>query len=140
MPSEVWSWPEASVYIYPSGTASAIQAFAQNVEYRYQNEWKSTRLFGGTGTAYWRVSLRGIAEGQLTIGELWHTLKLYSLTRSASAIWIDVKVSSVAGNSAGFKFMSARVTDWSIQGGEGGLWNSRVSFVCPDVSAYGTGL
>ncbi len=139
MPTEVWAWPEVTVYIYPSGTASSIQTFAQNVEYRYQNTWKDTKFFGGTGQGFEHNSLRGV-EGMLTFGELWHTMRLFSLSRSASAVWIDVRLTCAAGNSAGFRFASAHAADWSMQGGEGGLFNSRVSFKCPDVSAYGTGL
>jgi hypothetical protein len=114
-------------------------AFAQDVDLSYKLDWRTTNLFGGTGKSYEHAGLRRVGI-TLRIGDFWHDMKLFSQAMSASALTIDLWAYSVAGNSAGFRLASARIDEWSVRGGEGDLWQSRASFMCPDVSAYGTGL
>lgn len=140
MPSEVFGWPEASLYIYaPGSTSSAIMAFCADVSLRLTWEWKERRLFGGTGAAYQRRCAI-VTNGQLTIGQMYHDMKLYSQAASCSALAIDLRFSSVAGNSAGFSMPSAYVESWDVQGAEGSVFQSKVQIAVPEASAYGTGI
>ena len=140
MPSEVFGWPEGEIYVYPTGTASALMAYAENIELRRGTEWSLRRYFGGTGTAYARFVLKAVAPDTLTIEHLWHTMEMYSRFVSATALWVDVRFSSVAGNSAGFRLPSAVFADWNVQGGDGDVMRSRVTIVAAEVSAYGTAI
>lgn len=138
MPSEPFGWPEGYIYVYPTGTASAVMAYAEGIELRRGVEWGVRRYFGGTGTAYTRMVVRSVSPDVLTIEHLFHTMEMYAKFVSATAQWVDVRFSSVAGNSAGFRLPSAVFQDWNVQHTDGDVARSRVSIIAAEVSAYGT--
>jgi hypothetical protein len=139
MPSEVFGWPEGEIYIYPSGTTSALAAYAQNLNFTKTWDIQKIPLFGGTGHKYTRYVTKDMNIA-VSIGQLFHTMGMWSMAQSATAMYMDLRHSSVAGNSAGFCASGVRFTEFSLRGSEGGVMESTVSLIMPDVLAYGTGI
>lgn len=139
MPSEVFSWPEGEIYIYPTGAATAVVAFAQSLDFVKTWDIQIINLFGGTGYTYTRYVTKSI-NITVGIGQLFHTMEMWGLAQSATALCMDLRHSSVAGNSAGFVASGVRFTNFSLGGSEDQVFKSKVSLIMPDVSAYGTGI
>lgn len=139
MPSEVFSWPEGELWIYPSGGASALVAYASDVDMTKSWDIQTIKLFGGTGTAYVRYVTKGI-DARATIGQLFHTMAYWSMAQSGTGLTFEMKHSSVAGNSAGFVAYGVRFPEWSLKESDGQVAQSRVSMIMADVSAYGSGI
>jgi hypothetical protein len=139
MPSEVFAWPEGEIWLYPSGGDSALVAYASNVELTKSWDLQEIKLFGGTGTAYVRYVTKGIAV-RGTVGQLYHTMALWSMAQSGTGLTLELKHSSVAGNSAGFLAYGVRFPEWRMSMSDGNVGQSTVTMIMPDVSAYGSGI
>ena len=139
MPSEVFAWPEGEVWLYPSGTASALVGYATDVDMAKSWDIQEIKLFGGTGTAYTRYVTKGVAV-RGTIGQLFYTMALYSIANSATGMTLEIKNSSVAGNSAGFIGYGVRFPEWNYRAADGQMMQSKLGFIAADVSAYGSGV
>ena len=139
MPSEVFAWPEGEIYLYPSGGTSATVGYATNLDLTKTWDIQEIKLFGGTGTAFTRYVTKGIGV-RGTIGQLFYTMGLWSMAQSGTGLVMELKYSSVAGNSAGFIAYGVRFPEWGLQHADGQIAQSRVSVIMADVSAYGSGI
>jgi hypothetical protein len=139
MPSEVFAWPEGEIWIYPSGSTSALVAYATDLDFTKTWNIKTVALCGGTGHKFTRYVTQGMSIS-LRVGQLFHTMNMWSMAQSGTGMHADIRHSSVAGNSAGFAASGVRFTEFSLQESDGQTMKSRVSMIMPDASAYGDGI
>lgn len=139
MPSEAFSWPEGEVWLYPSGTASALVGLAESLNFSKSWTIDEIQMMGGTGHGYTRYITTRIAV-RVSIGQLYHGMSLWSMAQSATGMCLKIGHSSVAGNSAGFVASGVRFTEWNVVETQNDVAKSTVTMIMPDVSAYGTGI
>lgn len=126
--------------LYPSGGATgAAVAYAFNSDIEKTWDIQEIQLFGGTGATFTRYVTKRISV-KASIGQLFHTMSMWSMAQSGTGLTFEMRHSSVAGNSAGFVGYGARFPSWKLTESDGQVAQSVVTLIMPDVSAYGNGI
>lgn len=139
MPTEVFSWPEGSIYLYPSGSTSALVAYADSIDFTKTWDIQTIKLMGGTGSTYTRYVTKGI-DVRVSIGQLYHTMSMWSMAQSGTGLALEIKHYNSVNGSAGFVAWGVRFPEWSLKESEGQCAKSSVQIIAADVSAYGSGI
>lgn len=133
---EIYSWPEAAVYLFPGGGASAILTYGQNVRLDVPFTWHNNQTMA-TGTFYARAYDRYSDKNvTLSIGMLYADQSAFWMAHSATAYNARIVFRQTGGftASAEYQLWSAVFTRWGLQGQENGLWQSPVEMMAADVS------
>ena len=139
MSVEVFSWPEGELLLYPSGGATAAIAYAFDSNLEKTWDIQTVTLMGGTGATFTRYVTKSVSV-KADIGQLFHTMTMWSMAQSGTGLTFEMRHSSVAGNSAGFVGYGARFPSWKVTESDGQVAKSNVTLIMPDVSAYGNGI
>lgn len=135
---EVFAFPEATLYLY-TAASSGIFAYAQDIQVQVSRSLtKFTFPVTGVGYAARTKYVETDKQVTLSIGALFAGASLYQMMASGnSGVNISATVNfltSADGATATFTLWSAQMPDFSLQGGEGGLWRQSVKIIAPDIS------
>ena len=158
--TEVFAWPECSIYITPSGQ-SALTALSYADSVAVNVEWSYLKFkHQGTGSFAARTKF-SLADKDVTLsfGQLHYANSAFLQANSATAfdarIVFDRGFTSYLLNEdasyllledsgklildeayTGFKVESGVFTRWGLQGQEGGLFHSTIEMRAADISGF----
>ena len=134
--SEVWSWPECAIYLYPAGGPSAIMVFAESVQ--GQVDWTWIKFKNQLTGSFAARSNFALADKFVTIqiGQLYYDSTTFLQANSATAFNADFVYSASGGliQSSKLNVWSAVFTKFGFQSQEGNLWHGSVSLLAADIS------
>lgn len=130
---EAYTWPEGQIAFHTgSATASAVVAFAQNMQAMMIRGWSNDPSLAGV----YRDHLTG-QRADVVLGAVYtHDATLLRMEASATAMHMKLLHSGIHG-SAGFQFYSGRIDAISIIGSEGQPYVYQVSYHANVWSAFG---
>lgn len=134
---EVFSWPEATLYVYPSGTASAAMAYCESVQVNASQSWLKFKNMGTGGFASRTTFVLSDKDTTVAIGQMFYDSTLFSNINSATAYNCDVVLRAPTGNpnSAAFRLWSAVFTTFALQGQAGDVFRAQIGMRGADISA-----
>lgn len=134
---EVFAWPEATLYVYPSGTASAAMAYCENVTVQAQYNWLKFKSQGTGSFAARTTFVLADKDATVGIGAMFYDNTLFGNINSATAYNCDLVMSAGGGNpnSAAFRVWSAVFTQFGLQGQHGDVFRAQIGMRAADISA-----
>lgn len=155
--AEVFSWPEATIFLYPEGAEQTALMFGRNVHLEEVSEWSKVKSMAtGAFASRTRFNLRN-RYYTLDVGMLFATQSAFQMVNSATAY--NARLEFNTGNEGfllledgsfllledggrlildsqqgGFVLYSGVFTQWGIAGQDNGLWSTPVSFRANDIS------
>lgn len=134
--AEVFSWPEAAIYLFPNGGPSAILAYGQDVRGNITYDWTHRQAMA-TGTFAAR-SIDHFADKNVTlsVGLLFSDQSAFFKSHSGTAYNARVVFRATGGYtaSAEYQIWSAVFTHWALDGQDNDEWRSRVELMAADMS------
>ena len=130
---ETFAWPEGTIYLWTgSATASAIPAYAQNVQGTFVQGWDNFATCDGN----WHDVLTGV-RADVTIGALYTVDNaVKAMVASQTAIHMHIRHTAL-GASAGYLLYSGRADVVTLAGREGEVFQWSMSYHANVWSAYG---
>lgn len=134
--AEVYSWPEGSIYLFPSGGPSAVLAFGEQMSLSVDDDWRKYKNMG-TATSYNDRTrfVRADRTVTLQVGMLHANQSAWQAFNSATAFnaSLNFRVGALA-QSGTFLLTSAVFRTFSVQGQDGALFRASVTMEAADVS------
>lgn len=134
---EVFAWPEAALYVYPSGTASAVMAYCESVQVNASQSWLKFKNMGTGGFASRTTFVLSDKDTTVAIGQMFYDNSLFGAINSGTAYNCDLVMSAAGGNpnSAAFRVWSAVFTNFALQGQHGDVFHAQIGMRAADISA-----
>lgn len=133
--NEVYSWPEARLYLWWSGE-SGLCAYAEQISLSYEVDI-AKYLLDGTGQSY-EARTRFVERDQnvrVNIGRMFAGASAFQMMQSGvniSAI-LDM-VNGADQATVQFILWSAQSPSFQLDGSQAGIWREQIRLVAPDVS------
>lgn len=134
--AEVFAWPEASIYLYPTGGPSAVLAFGENVTLNASYDFLKFKN-QQTGSLADRTKFVYAGKGvQMSVGMLHANQSAFAIANSATAFNAKIVLQVTGGltQTAEYAIWSAVFTNFSLQGQDGSLFRASVTMEAADVS------